>query len=60
MTVIHQIAETVDFGWLLGLMTVVFLITFIAWAVWAWLPGNKEAFEAASLLPLDDGDLSHE
>ena len=60
MTVIHQIAETVDFGWLLGLMTAVFFTTFSAWAIWAWLPRNKEAFEAASMLPLEDGEISHE
>lgn len=42
-------------GTLMGVMTVVFLGFFVAWAVWAWLPSNKETMDAAARMPLDDG-----
>ena len=42
-------------GTLMGVMTIVFLGFFVGWAVWAWLPANKENMDAASRMPLDDG-----
>ncbi len=54
-SVLHQGAETVaPFGWLLGLMTAAFLITFAAWTLWAWLPRNQKRFEEASRIPLEE------
>ncbi len=50
-----QGAETVaPMGWVLGLMTALFLLFFIGWAVWAWLPRNQARFEQAARLPLED------
>ncbi len=42
-------------GLLMGTMTVIFLVFFVGWAVWAWLPANKDRMEAAARMPLDDG-----
>jgi cbb3-type cytochrome oxidase subunit 3 len=50
-------ADSLSGGWVMGLMTLVFLGFFVAWTVWAWLPRNREKMEAAARMPLDDGDF---
>ncbi len=54
--VFRAAAESIPNGWILGVMTVLFLTTFVAWTVWAWLPNNRARLEAAARLPLDEGD----
>ena len=52
---VSQGAESVvPMGWVLGGMTFFFLANFIGWAVWAWLPANRKAFDAAARMPLED------
>ena len=41
-------------GWLMGVMTIFFLSTFVGWAIWAWAPFNRKLMEAAAGMPLDD------
>lgn len=50
-------AQGNDLGWLMGLMTIVFLGVFVGWAFWAWMPSRRAAMEAAANLPLE-GDES--
>ncbi len=45
--------QSTDLGWLLGVMTVVFLSVFVGWAIWAWMPSRRAAMEAAANLPLE-------
>jgi cbb3-type cytochrome oxidase subunit 3 len=52
---LHEAAGSVRMGWLLGLMTVVFLALFIAWIAWAYAPRRKAAMDEYARLPLDDG-----
>jgi cbb3-type cytochrome oxidase subunit 3 len=42
-------------GWLMGVMTAVFLFFFTGWTLWAWWPANRETMDAAARMPLDDG-----
>jgi cbb3-type cytochrome oxidase subunit 3 len=54
--VLELAAESVRFGWLLGVMTVFFLVSFLAWVWWAYTPKHKAMMEAAARLPFSDGD----
>ena len=56
MTVLHQIASSVGMGEVLGLTTLLFLIAFVGWTVWAWAPSNKLRMEQAARIPLDEDD----
>jgi cbb3-type cytochrome oxidase subunit 3 len=48
--------EAAAYGWVPGVMTVGFLVFFIAWTIWAYHPANRARLEAAGRLPFDDGD----
>jgi cbb3-type cytochrome oxidase subunit 3 len=48
--------EQVSGGWVLGIMTLVFLLFFIGWTWWAYRKDNRERFEEAALLPLTTGE----
>ncbi len=54
--IVHQVSQTTDLGWVMGVMTLVFLGSFMAWSWYAWNPKNKAIHEASSLLPLDDSE----
>lgn len=43
-----------ELGWIAGIMTAVFLLFFIGWALWAWWPSNRALMESAARMPLDD------
>jgi cbb3-type cytochrome oxidase subunit 3 len=53
-SVLQEISATASGGWLMGIMTAVFAMFFVGWAIWAWWPGNKEAMRTMARLPLDD------
>jgi len=55
-TVVHAAAEAAEFGGLLGVTTIQFLVFFTLTAVWVWLPGRKADHAAAARLPFDTGD----
>jgi cbb3-type cytochrome oxidase subunit 3 len=54
--VLELAAESVSLGWLLGAMTVFFLVAFLWWVWWAYTPRHKAMMEEAALLPFMDGD----
>ena len=52
---IREAAASVDFGWVLGGMTIFFLAFFLAWAWVAYDPKNKSRWDEAAQMPLNDG-----
>ena len=52
---IREAAASVQGGWLLGVMTVVFFACFVAWIAWAWAPRNRARLEEAARQPFMDG-----
>ena len=55
---LKEAAESVRLGWILGIMTVLFLGSFVFWTWWAWSGRNKARMEADSRLPFNDGGES--
>ena len=55
---LKEAAESVQLGWLLASMTVLFLGCFLFWIWWAWSDKNKARMEADSRLPFNDGGES--
>ena len=47
--------ETAQLGWIMGLLTVLFLAVFIYWAWWAYRASNRARLDEASRLPFTDG-----
>jgi cbb3-type cytochrome oxidase subunit 3 len=56
--VLDLAAESVTLGWLLGVMTVFFLISFLGWVWWTYTPGHKAMLDEAAMLPFNDGEDS--
>ena len=54
--VFQAAAATAQLGWLMGILTGLFLVCFAGWIWWAWSSGNKALMEEASRMPLDEGD----
>jgi cbb3-type cytochrome oxidase subunit 3 len=52
---LHEAAASVDNGWVLGLMTVLFFACFVGWIAWAWAPRNRARLEEAARQPFTDG-----
>jgi cbb3-type cytochrome oxidase subunit 3 len=55
---LKEAAESVRLGWVLAVMTVLFLSSFIFWVWWAWAARNRTRWEADSRLPFNDGGQS--
>ena len=53
---LRDAAASVRLGWVLGLLTVLFLSSFLFWVWWAWTDRNKARWEADSRIPLNGGD----
>jgi cbb3-type cytochrome oxidase subunit 3 len=53
---IREAANSVQMGWLLALLTVLFFLSFVYWIWWAYTPSNRQAHEEAAELPFMDGD----
>lgn len=45
-----------DSGTISGIVTAIFIVVFVAIVWWAFSKGNKQRFEDAGKLPLDDDD----
>jgi cbb3-type cytochrome oxidase subunit 3 len=59
--VLDLAARSVSMGWLLGVMTVFFLLAYLGWVWWAFDPRHKIMLEEAALLPfLDDAENGDE
>lgn len=54
-TLTRAAADTVEFGWIPGIMTALFLIFFLGWVVWAYTPSRKAQLDDAAQLPFTDG-----
>jgi cbb3-type cytochrome oxidase subunit 3 len=52
---LEEAVSSVEAGWILGVMTVVFLAVFLWWAWYAYNPQNKRLMDEASRMPLGDG-----
>ena len=48
-------AESARLGWVMGVMTVVFLGVFLGWTWYAWNPANKQLMQDMAAMPLNDG-----
>jgi len=55
-TLTREAAASVEMGWLLGVMTAVFLASFLYWLWYAYAPSHKARFEDAALMPFDGGE----
>ena len=53
-----EAAEGIRLGWIPGIMTALFLGSFVFWTWWAWSGRNKARMEADSRLPFNDGGES--
>jgi cbb3-type cytochrome oxidase subunit 3 len=53
---IREAVGSVQLTWILGLMTVLFLASFLYWVWWAYTPKHKEYHEEAAQLPFMDGE----
>jgi cbb3-type cytochrome oxidase subunit 3 len=53
--ILREAADSVQHGWMLGLMTVLFFACFVAWIAWAWAPRNRARFEEEARQPFMDG-----
>lgn len=49
-------AEGIQNGWIMGLMTAVFLGFFMVWTYWAYRPSNRSNLDRAARLPFEDGE----
>lgn len=52
---LEEAAGSVEAGWVLGVMTVVFLGVFLWWVWWAFTPRHRDLMDEASRMPLGDG-----
>lgn len=53
--ILKEITAGAGLGWLMGVTTAVFFLTFLYWAWWAYSGRNRARMEADSRLPLNDG-----
>jgi cbb3-type cytochrome oxidase subunit 3 len=54
--VYRDAAVYVQHAWIMGAMTVLFIVCFIGWTWWAYARHNRARFEEAARLPLTTGD----
>jgi cbb3-type cytochrome oxidase subunit 3 len=54
--VFQAAGETARLGWVMGVMTAVFLACFTGWTWWAYSRRNAAAMEDAARMPFDGAD----
>ena len=52
---LREAAASVELGWLLGLLTVLFFAVFLWWVWYAYTPKHKQMMDEAAQAPFDDG-----
>ncbi len=52
--VLGQGAGTVEYAWIMGLVTIVFLVLFVGLIGWTYARRNRARMEQAARLPLED------
>jgi cbb3-type cytochrome oxidase subunit 3 len=55
-TAFRAAAENAQLGWIMGVMTALFLVCFVGWTWWAFARRNKAYMDEAGRMPLSDGD----
>ena len=45
-------SAVVEYAWLMGVTTVLFMVCFVGWTWWAYSRANRERMNEAALLPL--------
>ncbi len=53
--VFQAAADTARLGWVMGILTAVFLVCFVGWTWWAYSSRNKALMEEASRMPFSEG-----
>ena len=51
-----EAAASVQMGWLLGALTILFFASFLYWIWYAYAPSRKQFMDEASLIPFDGGE----
>ena len=49
-------SAVVEYAWLMGVTTVLFMVCFVGWTWWAYSKPNRERMNEAALLPLLEDD----
>ena len=52
---LQEAAESVEMGWLLAVMTVVFFACFLGWVWYAYAPQHRALMDEMAQMPLEDG-----
>ena len=52
---LNEAAGSVQLGWLMGVMTVVFFAAFLAWVWYAYRPKHREMMEEIAQMPFMEG-----
>lgn len=52
----RQAAESAQYGWVMGVMTAVFICCFAGWTWWAYSARNRRAMTEAAMLPFTTED----
>jgi cbb3-type cytochrome oxidase subunit 3 len=52
---LREAAASVQLGWLLGAMTVVFVVVFLAWVWYAYRPKHREMMDEYAQMPFMEG-----
>lgn len=53
--VLREVGGTAQYGWLMGVLTMVFLAGFLYWTWWAYAAKHRAAMDEAGRMPLNDG-----
>ena len=53
---IREAAQSVQLGWLLGAVTIVFLVACLGWTWWAYAPSRRHLMEEYGRIPFDEGE----
>jgi len=54
-TAFKAAAETAQLGWIMGVMTALFIVCFVGWTWWAFSRRNRAYMDEAARMPLGDG-----
>ncbi len=54
--VLHEAAHNAPYGWVVGVVTLVFIVVFVSWVWWLFARTNRKRFDDAARLPLANGD----
>lgn len=52
---LQEAAGAVQGGWIMGVMTAVFLAAFLGWVWYAYTPRHKELMDEMAQMPFSDG-----